>query len=335
MKYIHLILLTIIFADSIFAKDRLNIVMDNSYKIELLQNDVKEIRRDQLNYKIEKELLKETYSSNYTTVQIIISLILGIFAIVGYLGLKGIISLKKQYDSELVKLKDLKREFEVKLNELSTSQEKVKEQITTIDSLNEEQNMKIKLLEIKEKAGTLYSQKNYQRALEYAAIGLDVAKEDVELLTYRAFCLLKLRNYPESIEAHKKVIAIDVTNGGAIQNLAELFLMMGQLDNYKDLLKSKREFFKSDNNALLTYFEAFKFFMQGNSADLKEIIAEFVEKEDLSINKNHIGNWDFVELYDSIKSMDNSSEKTLFVNFTNYLKGNMPGLQIKSILAEL
>lgn len=332
MKYIYLLLLTILFVDNISAKDTLNLVQDHSHSIEQLQNDVKEIRRDQLNYTIEKDLLKETYSSNYTTVQIIISLILGIFAILGYLGLKGIISLKKEYDFELVKLKDLKSEFELKLNDLSNSQERVKEQIITIDSLNEEQNKKIKLLEIKEKAGSLYSQKNYQRALDYVAIGLELAKEDIELLICRAVSLLKLRNYPESIEAHKKLATIDSSNGAVILNLAELFLIVGQFDNYDELLKTKGEFFKSDNNALLTYFEAFKFFKQGNTADLKKTISVFVEKEDLSINKNHVGNWDFVELYDSIKSNDNSNDKTLFVNFTNYLKGNMPGLQIKSML---
>ena len=81
MKNTLLIFLNVFITYNIYAKDSLNIVEQNQYQIEILQNDVKEIRRDQLNYKIEKELLKETYSSNYTTVQIFISLILGIFAI--------------------------------------------------------------------------------------------------------------------------------------------------------------------------------------------------------------------------------------------------------------
>ena len=68
----------------------------NKRAIEFLQNDIKEVRRDQLNYQIEKNLLKEAYSSNYTTIQIIISIILGIFAILGYLGIKSITSLKKR-----------------------------------------------------------------------------------------------------------------------------------------------------------------------------------------------------------------------------------------------
>jgi tetratricopeptide (TPR) repeat protein len=331
MKQIILLLAVLLTVDC-FPKDISKVESKEDYILEQLQNDIREIRRDQLNYKIEKDLLKETYSSNYTTVQIIISLILGIFAILGYLGLKGIISLKREYDAELIKLKDIKGEFELKLKELTISQEKVKEQITTIDNLNEEQSKKIKILEIKEKVGSLYSQRNYQRALDYIAIGLELAQDDSELLMFRAFSLLKLRNYAESIEAHKRVISIEPSNSGIIQNLAELYLIVGQIEKYDDLVKTKSEHFKSDNNGLLTYFEAFKFFTQGKIAEMKKLVTEFIEKEDLSINKNHIGNWDFLELFDSIKSIENSNDKTLFVNFTNYLKGNMPGLQIKSML---
>lgn len=334
MKYLYVILLTMIFVNITAAKDSLDASKQDNYTIELLKNDVKEIRRDELNYKIEKDLLKETYSSNYTTVQIIISLILGIFAILGYLGLKGIFSLKKEYDAELVKLKDLKSVFEAKLNELSSSQEKVKEQITTIDSLNEVQNKKIKLLEIKEKVGSLYSQNNYQHVLDYVDIGVELSKDDLELLIYRAFTLLNLKKYSEALEAHKKVAIIDPTNGPVIRNLAELYLMLGQIDNYDNLHQTRGELLKSDNNSLLTYFETFKFFKQGNIADLKRTISTFIEKEDLSINKNHIGTWKFDEMHDTIEAIENSPAKTLFVNFTNYLKGNMSGSQIKPMLDE-
>ena len=65
---------------------------------------------------------------------------------------------------------------------------------------------------------------------------------------------------------------------------------------------------------------------------MKKVISEFIEKDDLTINKNHIGNWKFDDLYEAIKSIENSTDKTLFINFTNYLKGNVPGMQIKTII---
>ena len=339
MKKTVIILLLSLVTNFCFSQDSTNTVTINSQTIQKIQEDIQEIRRDQLNYKIEKDLLKETYgslkdtyASNYTTVQIIISLILGLFAILGYLGLKGIINLKKEYDSELVKIKDLKTTFETNLKELKESQEKVKGQIESIDTINEVQSKKIKILEIKEKVGSWVNQNGYQRALDYIAIGLELAQDDFELLLLRAYSLFKLRRYAESIEAHKKVLLVDADNQSIIQNLSELYLIVGQIDNYTNLTKEKLEFIKMHSEGLFQYFEAFKFFLQNNTAELKKTILEFIDKQDLSISKNYIANWNFLDLYDFLKSKPEKPEKTLLINFTNYLKGGMTGLQMKEQL---
>jgi len=47
-----------------------------SIEVQKLKDSVSEIRRDQLNYKIEKDLLKETFSSNYQTINIVLAIIL-------------------------------------------------------------------------------------------------------------------------------------------------------------------------------------------------------------------------------------------------------------------
>lgn len=333
MKQTSLIILFLISVD-IAKADTIDVNHKLNKEIEYLQYDIKEIRRDQLNYKIEKDVLKETYSSNYTTVQIVISLILGVFAILGYIGLKGITSLKKEYDIELTKIKELKGEFETKLKELTLSQDKVKGQIDSIDSLNNEQSIKIKTIEIKEKINSLYTQKNYQRVLDYIAIGLELSKEDPELLVLRAFSLIKTRNYPEAIEAHKKVLSIDPSNQKVIQNLSEIYLIVGQIESYEELLKTKGEFLKSDNNALISYFETFKLLKQGKSKELKSTILDFVNQQDLSININYLSGWDFSELFDGIKNLPNNLDKNLFLNFTNYLSGSIQGFQIKSIIEQ-
>ncbi len=332
MKIIILFFLTFFLLDNISARDTLNVIKQDQYTIEILHNDVKEIRRDQLNYRIEKDLLKETYSSNYTTIQIVISLILGIFTILGYLGLRSIFSQKKEYEFELFKLKDLKSEFEIKLKDLTVSQEKVEEQIKTIDRINDAQNKQIKILEIKEKVGTLYNQKNYHRTLDYVKIGLELSINDLELLIYRAYTLLRLRDYSNAIEAHKYAYGIDPSNSYLFTNLAELYLIEGHIEKYDELISEKGEQLKLENSILLTYFEIFKYFKQKRFIDMRKVISEYISKVDLTIIKNHVGDWDFIEVYDSIKYIENSIEKSLFINFTNYLKGNISGSQIKGIL---
>ena len=43
-------------------------------RINTLENKVDEIKRDQLNYRIEKDLLKETYTTNYNSINSVISI---------------------------------------------------------------------------------------------------------------------------------------------------------------------------------------------------------------------------------------------------------------------
>jgi tetratricopeptide (TPR) repeat protein len=333
-KVFGFFLTLVLLGNSVYPKDTTRVI-SNTYEnsiIEKINNDIKEIRRDQLNYQIEKNLLKETYSSNFTTVQIIISLILGLFAILGYLGLKGIISLKKEYDQELTKIRELKSDFETRLGELTASQEKVKGQLSSIDALNEEQNKKIKLLEIKEKVASWYSQKAYQRALEYIAVGLELAADDIELLTMRAFSFLSLKNYAEALEAHLKVLAIDPTNQSIIVNLAELYLVTGQLENYKKLLSEKSAFITSHSEGLLAFLEVFRLFLEGNYQQMKEMIASFVNKNDFSLTKNYMEGWDLSDFQHAISLKPDNPEKALLSSFANYLKGILQGLQIKSLL---
>ena len=120
-------------------------------RIKQLEEQLKEVRRDELNYRIEKDLLKETYSNNYERINTIITIILGIIGILGYLGIRDINSIKKEYTSELAKLKQLQTEMTTKYQEFQTSKEKYDSELRDILKTNEEQNKKIKALELKEK----------------------------------------------------------------------------------------------------------------------------------------------------------------------------------------
>ena len=331
MRLTIIILVTFLTSINCYSQDSLLNRDENSQEISRLKDDVQEIRRDQLNYKIEKDLLKETYSSNYTTIQIVISLILGLFAVLGYLGLKGITSLKREYDLELTKIREIKADFELKLKELSAAQTKVEKQIVSIDTLNEQQSLKIKLLEIKEKASTYFNQKAYRRSIEYAAVGLEINKDDIELLRFRAYSLLKLKSYGESIEAHKKLLLTDPTDSISITNLAELYLFVNQVENYDKLVGEKSEYFTTTNSQLLTYFEALKIY-QHNEEHLINFLKGFMKTQDLTITKNRLDNWGLEDLFDLLKDRPNSKAKTLLTNFVSYLNGTVSGQQFVELL---
>src|SRR5438876_10467 len=73
----------------------------NDATIRRLEEQLSEIRRDQLNYRIEKDLLKETYSSNYQIVNGALAFFLTAASIIGFLGIRDINALKKDYMAEL------------------------------------------------------------------------------------------------------------------------------------------------------------------------------------------------------------------------------------------
>ncbi len=53
----------------------------NDEQLRKIEDQLSEVRRDQLNYKIEKDLLKEAYSSNLQIVNAVIAIALGVFAV--------------------------------------------------------------------------------------------------------------------------------------------------------------------------------------------------------------------------------------------------------------
>lgn len=71
-------------------------------KLEITGASVEETRRDQLNYKVEKDIYKEVYSTQMSTVSIIGSALFGIAAILGFLGLKDLNEVKLKYQSALL-----------------------------------------------------------------------------------------------------------------------------------------------------------------------------------------------------------------------------------------
>jgi len=68
--------------------------------------------------------------------------------------------IKKEYKEKLEKLRSLQLEIAAKSKEFESSKKKYDEEITGILKQNEEQNNKIKVLELKEKIRKITGEKN-------------------------------------------------------------------------------------------------------------------------------------------------------------------------------
>ena len=91
MRNIPFILFFVCLTNNVFA-DTLTI----NRKLEDLEFRLKRIEGNEQNYKLEKDLLKETYSNNYERINFFITIALGLIGILGFLGIRDISSIKKE-----------------------------------------------------------------------------------------------------------------------------------------------------------------------------------------------------------------------------------------------
>jgi len=101
-----------------------NLILYELYdsRLKILEDSVEEVRRDQLNYAIEKDLLTKTYSSNLETVNTIITIILVIFAVLAFLGLLSISNLRSQLKFDVETFQNQRIELERRLAKVENKQ---------------------------------------------------------------------------------------------------------------------------------------------------------------------------------------------------------------------
>lgn len=289
-------------------------------KINELNNKVDMIQSNQINYQIEKTLLKDTYETNYQTVNLILTIILAVFTIISFLGFRDISTLRNEYKKELEELKKTKEIINNQVIEIKEKQEAIVKDSFSLKQVNEEQNNRIRILEIQEKANTFMDQKNYSRALEYILIGLELNSINSTLLSQSATCYWKLFNYTAAIEAFEKLVGIDPKNADSYnRNLSELYLFTLNFEKFEKLI--------TDNPLLhKNYGEELKL------NDYLEILQIYVKKQNVTTNilnklkviknekQQHI-NWRFEELYDFLSNKIETKNKKSLMLFTEVLSG--------------
>lgn len=184
MKNIFLFLF--FFCVTIFANaDTLSI----NRKLEDLEFRLKRSETNEQNYKLEKDLLKETYSNNYERINLVITIVLGVIGIFGYLGIRDISSIKKEYEKELIRLREIQLQFNTKSEELDKDKKKLDDDLKAIIKENEEQSRRIKFIELKEKIPSLIKDNNLTSALEFSNAALDLSNNDVDVLNLKGTIL--------------------------------------------------------------------------------------------------------------------------------------------------
>lgn len=309
---------------------RINHLEENSTRIE---NQLKEVRRDQLNYKVEKDLLKETYGNNYNLLSLVITIVLAIIGFFGYVGIKDINGIKKEYEAELNKLTILKSGLEQKIKDFDNVQIRYDSDIKSIIEQNEEQNRKIKILEYKSKIDRLYEEKKYAAALENCLHALNIAPNDIQILTCKARVYAITRSYPEAISTYLEIIKLDEKNITAIFNLAEVYLFNNQnLESAKIVEENSQHFISDSSSGALKLFKVLTLLNEKNLNKLVDEVKQQINLLSLDDKIKRIPNWDFKDVYSFVNSLKDSKEKDVTIQYLNYVTGKISGSDLISIL---
>jgi tetratricopeptide (TPR) repeat protein len=296
--------------------------LDLSAKVTKLDESMKELRRDQLNYSIERDLLKEAFSSNYQTINIVLAIILGVFSLIGFLGIRDIGVIKTQYLDELNKLNSLRTDFESKISQYQSEQNKVKEDYFAVLKTNEDQNRRIKVLELQEKVASLVHVRSHQRALEYAILGLEMDPNNLSLLSNKGTCLWRLGDLQGAITAYTKMLEVDPTNTNAVDNLLELHLLANRLDDFQKLYTpNKSPLLARNGPSISVYFEVLQAYQKQDVGLIKTLMRDYIAS--LQSDKEKRTTWDFSDMQKCLSPKPTEPRGALLNAFVSVLTGNM------------
>lgn len=278
MKKLVFIVLLLLCSNVVFGQMDSLKVISLQHKIELLENEVKQVRSNQLDYKLEKDLLKETYSSNYSTAQIILTLIFGVVTLISFLGLRSVNELKTNFEKEhkekltslenkkndfendykekLQELKQLKTNFDKDYDDFNAKRIEIDERIEKVELESSERNKKLETLELTEKIINAIRGGEYHFALSYLDIVIKENPQDINLLTYKILVLKELKEYGKSITVYNILLSV-VQNEKYVFELGELLLLTDKTQEFIELKSNYWKYFKMEANPIVFYLNSF------------------------------------------------------------------------------
>lgn len=298
-----------------------------------LSRQVDSIRRDQLNYKVEKDLLKEAYSSNLQTVNQVITLVLGVFGALGFLGIRSIRDIQQDHRRELENIRSIKGAFEDELSKLRQQQNQFDSQVKNLVAENSNQDRRLKTLEITEKVSELVRQKNYFWALQHIEAGLPLSPDDTILLNFKATCLGRLGKPIEAAAVCIQLLELEPSNEMHPSNLLEFQAIGGQAQEFEETYRRHRKVIDALNEGALTvYLRLLSLGFMGSTEALIEVALPYVRARiELPANAS-LGNWIFEDAQVAIAAVLDTRSKALLQSVIDYFSGVISSAAFVEIL---
>jgi hypothetical protein len=299
-----------------------------------LEHKLKIIAQSQLNYKIEKDLLKETYSSNYDRINIFIAIVLSIIGVIGFSGIRNINIIKKEYITELTELKSTKDTFDRQSNEFNIEKDKIYSDLKNISEENKIQNQQFKFLELKEKIQNLLEDENIILAIEYANTALNIHPTDSIILDSKAIALMRLNKFKEANEILQFSYENNPDSQSTLYDLTESYYFTGNTSKAKKLISENQDIFDDrQGGKLLELFYLFELFNESKLEKLIEKAKSYVTYENMGNKNKRMGKgWSLKETYCFIHFLKESELKTVLELLIHYWDEEISGKELLNSL---
>jgi tetratricopeptide (TPR) repeat protein len=303
-------------------------------KIDDLEFRLRRFENNELNYKLEKDLLKETYSNNYERINLVITVALGVIGILGYLGIRDISSIKKEYEKELNNLRQIQGQFKTKSEELDKDKKKLEDDLKAIIKENEEQSRRIKFIELKEKIHSLIKDDKLTSALEFSNAALDLSKNDIDVLNLKGTILSRLNQFNEAVETFQRALIENPTNTKTIFNAAECFYFGKDITSAKKLIEEHKMLFESkENGKLLEMFDLLELYQSANKDKLIDIAKGYIDINNLTVANKRMNNWDLKDALYFAHYQPEGELKNILQNIIWYWDGQIDGVTLLTRLS--
>ncbi len=291
------------------------LILEN--KIKMNTESLEAVRRDQINYKIEKDLLKEAYSSNIEKINKMIAIALGTIAILGFFGVKSIDTIKKDFKGEL-------KDFKGERDKLISLRSEFKNKMREFDEQFLDSKKRLQTQDDQVMARALIGERSFAKALEYINAGLSISDKDLILLSQKAVCLFKMGRFPESIDAHKTFISIYPDNIGVISSLIELYMLAGKPRNAHSLMEEhSTAVIENYGPYFKWYISALDLFMYG---DNETKLYDWLVQQPAAVTEEkaqRISGWIYEEALSVINNMSTKPGYKKIKSAISYLQGSI------------
>jgi tetratricopeptide (TPR) repeat protein len=307
---------------------------DFERRIDSVERNLKFVEANQLNYKIEKDLLKEAYSNNYEKISLFITILLGFIAILGYLGIKDIGSVKDKYYNELAELKRIKATFDIKANEFDVEKKKIDNELKAIIRENQEQNQKFKFIELKEKMSSLHHKENLPLALEFAKAALEIDPTDLDCLFTKGQILTKTNQLEGALVCFKSILDADPKNKISIINYIECLYFLGQTSEADTLVIENESIFETEGREnIKILFEIISNYHNKDIDKLKAIAKGFVSFENMNHRFNLLEKWDWGDAIYFAHNQESGEHKLVLEHLIMYCNRKLTGKRLLEALS--